>query len=93
MTSKTIHINTEKDKKYIIPTNDWLISIKPLITNDINTRSLIMLSKLIDKGEVVVKITKNSNFEQIKLINNLVKNNPNMLHTFGTLQCDENEIN
>lgn len=93
MTSKTIHINTEKDKKYIIPTNDWLIPIKPLITNDINTRSLIMLSKLVDKGEVVVKITKNSNFEQIKLINNLVKNNPNMLHTFGTLQCDENEIN
>lgn len=93
METKTIHINKEKQKEYIIPTNEWLNPIKELYTQDINTRSLLMLSKMADRGEVVVKISKNSFFKKIKLINNLVKFYPNMLHTFVTLEYDDAEIN
>lgn len=89
---KTIS-NKTKNKKYIIPTNEWLKPLKPLKTDDINSRSLIMLSKLVDKEKVVVKITKDIDYNKIKTINNNIKNNPNMLHTFGTLQCSEAEIN
>lgn len=82
-TIKTIS-NKSKDKKYIIPTNEWLKPLKPLKNDDINSRSLIMLSKLVDKEKVVVKITKNIDYKKINIINNYIKHNPNMLHTFGT---------
>ena len=91
-TIKTIS-NKSKDKKYIIPTNEWLKPLKPLKNDDINSRSLIMLSKLVDKEKVVVKITKNIDYKKINIINNYIKHNPNMLHTFGTLKCSEAEIN
>jgi hypothetical protein len=89
---KTIS-NKSKDKKYIIPTNEWLKPLKPLNSEDINSRSLIMLSKLVDKEKVVVKLTKNIDHNKINTINNYIKHNPNMLHTFGTFQCSEAEIN
>ena len=91
-TIKTIS-NKSKDKKYIIPTNEWLKPLKPLKKDDINSRSLIMLSKLVDKEKVVVKITKNIDYNKINTINNYIKHNPNMLHTFGTLKYSEEEIN
>lgn len=93
MSVKKIHINDSKPKEYIVPTNEWLKPIEPLITNDVNSRSLIMLSHLVDQGKVVVKITKNSDYKRIKTINENIKNNPNMLHTFGTIKCSESEIN
>ena len=93
MSSKEIHVNESKSKKYVIPTNDWLKPIEPLFTNDINSRSLIMLSHLADIGKVVVKITKNIDYKRIKTINNIIKGNPNMLHTFGTIRCSEAELN
>lgn len=93
MSIKKIHINESKPKEYLIPTNEWLKPIEPLITNDYNTKSLIMLSDLVDQRKVIVKITKNTNYHKIKTINKNIKNNPNMLHTFGTIQCSEAEIN
>jgi hypothetical protein len=89
---KTIS-NKSKDKKYIIPTNEWLKPLKPLNSEDINSRSLIMLSKLVDKEKVVVKLTKNIDHNKINTINNYIKHNLNMLHTFGTFQCSASEIN
>jgi hypothetical protein len=65
---KTIS-NKSKDKKYIIPTNEWLKPLKPLDSEDINSRSLIMLSKLVDKEKVVVKLTKNIDHNKINTIN------------------------
>jgi hypothetical protein len=93
MTSKIIKENITKNKMYIIPTNEWLQPIKPLLTDDINSRSLLMLSKLADKEEVVVKITKNIDFYRTKVINNNIKYLPNMLYVFKTLECLESEIN
>jgi hypothetical protein len=57
MSIKKIHINESKTKEYLIPTNEWLKPIKPLITNDYNTKSLIMLSNLVNQGKVIVKVT------------------------------------
>ena len=48
-----------------------------------------MLSNLVDIGNVVVKITHNIEYEKKK--NENIKGNPNMLHTFGTVQCPEAE--
>jgi hypothetical protein len=93
MSSKEIHSNKSISKKYIIPTNEWLKPIKPFFNDDINSRSLIMLSNLVDIGKVVVKITKNIDYKKTKIINENIKSNPNMLHTFGTIKCSEAEIN
>jgi hypothetical protein len=87
MSSKEIHSNKSISKKYIIPTNEWLKPIKPFFNNDINSRSLIMLSNLVDIGKVVIKITKNIDYKKTKIINENIKSNPNMLHTFGTIKC------
>jgi hypothetical protein len=60
--NKVIHDNKEKCKKYVIPTNGWLEPIKPLLDKNnisLNTKGLLILSNMIDNGEVVVKISKN----------------------------------
>jgi hypothetical protein len=49
-------LKDSETKKYIIPTNDWLIPLKPLITS-ISTKGKIMLAKMIDKEKVIVKLT------------------------------------
>ena len=51
-----------------------------------------MLSNLVDIGKVVVKITNNIENEKQE-INENIKGNPNMLHTFGTVKCSDAEIN
>jgi hypothetical protein len=78
MSIKQIHINESKTKEYIIPTNEWL-------------KSIGFNYSLFDQGNVVVKITKNGNYNKMKTINKNVKSNPNMLHTFETIQCSELE--
>jgi thiamine kinase-like enzyme len=93
MSVKVIHINDSKKEISIIPTNEWLQPIKPFITSDLNSNSLIMLAKMISNGEVIVKISTNTDFNRIKLINKAIKNFPNMLYTFKTIECDENQIN
>ena len=93
---KVIHDNKEKGKKYVIPTNGWLEPIKPLLDKNnisLNTKGLLILSNMIDNGEVVVKVSKNIDYNKVKNINKLVKNLPNMMHTFLTFKCFESEIN
>ena len=51
-----------------------------------------MLSNLVDIGKVVVKKTNNIDYEK-QGINEHIKGNPNMLHTFGTVKCSDAEIN
>lgn len=81
------------NKQYIIPTNKWLVPLHKLISDDISTKGLLMLSKYMDKHEVVVKITKNTNYERIKKINDIVRKYNNFAKTITVLKCDENDIN
>jgi hypothetical protein len=79
MSIKQIHINESKTKEYIILTNEWL-------------KSIGFNHSLVDQGNVVVKITKNGNYNKMKTINKNVKSNPNMLYTFKTIKCSESGI-
>jgi len=45
------------NKQYMIPTKKWL----KYIIDDINTSGLIMIGKMLNKEEVIVKITKGYN--------------------------------
>jgi len=64
----------DNNKQYIIPTKKWLKPIEKLITEDINTEGLLMVSKFIDKEEVIVKITKQKK-ENIKKANIILEAN------------------
>ena len=51
-------LKDSETKKYIIPTNEWLVPLEPLITS-ISTKGKMILAKMISKKKVVVKLTKN----------------------------------
>jgi hypothetical protein len=92
--SKITDINicpTDAKKQYIVPTINWLEPIKELITNDIGTEGLLIISKLIKKEKVIVKITFGYN-KKIKVFNNLLKNEKhNLIKTYCVFTCYENE--
>ncbi len=73
------------------PTNRWLEPIKVL--KNINNYNIIMLAKLLNNKEVIVKITKTDNYNRIKMINDLINKLPNMIHVYMTFQCNEDESN
>lgn len=50
-------LSNKKNKAYVIPTNEWLKPIKPLIIESSDAE--IMLAKLVDKEEVLVHFIKN----------------------------------
>lgn len=78
------------DKEIIVPTNDWLIHIKQLITKNVTTTGLLIISKLIDDERVIVKITKmKSKF--LPIVTKLVNKEPNFIKTFLTFSCYEKE--
>ncbi len=85
----------DNNKQYIIPTKKWLKPIEKLITEDINTEGLLIVSKFIDKEEVIVKITKQKkeNIKKANIIleaNKIVKNMPNFIETYCSFTCLEN---
>ena len=68
-------IKDSETKKYIIPTNEWLKPLEPLITS-ISTEEKIMLADMVNKKKVVVKLTQNADLKKIKTISYLVRKLP-----------------
>jgi hypothetical protein len=85
-------IKDSETKKYIIPTNEWLKPLKPLITS-INTKGKIMLANMVNKKKVVVKLTQNVDLKKIKTISYLVRKLPNMPKIYCVFECREDETN
>jgi len=85
----------DNNKQYIIPTKKWLKPIEKFITDDININGLIMIGKMLDKEEVIVKVTKQKK-ENIKKINTIIEINkiikdlPNFAETYCSFSCLEN---
>jgi hypothetical protein len=90
-----INCPTERNKNYFIPTRDWLIPTAELITIDNKSRGLIIVSNLLKKKEIIVKVTKGRNdklLEYPELLNDM----PNMATTYCSFSCaddfDKNKI-
>ena len=77
------------DKHYVIPTIKWLIPISELVSEDINNDGLIILSNLIKKENVLVKITQKKN-RRLIYFDKILKNEPNFIHTYCAFSCNEN---
>lgn len=86
-------INQSKHKKYIVPTNDWLVPLSKLNSNDINTKSTIMVGNHIEKNKVIVKITRNISFDDVQYIDNYINGLPNFPEIYGIFECYETEDN
>lgn len=85
--------NIDAKKEYIIPTKSWLEMVKKLdLGDDMNTNGIIYIGKLIDKGNIVVKISKKDKegSELAKKINENLFNFPNIVKTHCTFECKEN---
>jgi hypothetical protein len=79
----------KKNKIYIIPTKDWLKPLEFLITTDITTKGTLFISELLNEEKILVKITKGKNYD-LKNLNKLLKNEPNIVYTYCTFFCSEN---
>ncbi len=77
----------EKTKQYIIPTKSWIEPLKLFISEDINTKGILFISKLVQKEKILVKLTFGRN-KKLKQINNLVKNLPNFVYTYCVILCN-----
>lgn len=82
----------EKTKYYLIPTKKWLKPIEPLIIEDSNTAGLLMVSEMIEKEKVIVKITKGSN-KKIKIIGMKLNKIYNFAKTYCSFSCLEDYSN
>ncbi len=78
------------EKEILVPTTSWLNPIKQLITKQITTAGIIMLSKLLEKEKVVVKITK-SKSKYLPIITKILSDQPNFITTIITFPCNEKE--
>jgi len=61
-------------KGYIIPTKEWLNPISKFIPSDLNNDSMLILSNLMKKEKVIVKITDQNNNKIIYFDKILKKN-------------------
>ena len=90
-------LKDSQTKKYIVPTKEWLKPLKELITNDITSKGLIMLSKYHNSHDVVVKITKLNRqitqLEKIKFATKKLSVLPNFVVTLCSFNCMESIIN
>ena len=78
------------NKEYIIPTEKWLNPLSKLITSDLNNDSLLILSKLMKKEKVIVKITYGNN-KKVIYFDKIVKNEPNFIKTYCAFSCSEDK--
>jgi serine/threonine protein kinase len=85
-------LKDSETKKYIIPTNEWLKPLEPLVTG-ISTKGKMMLAKMVNKQKVVVKLTKNVDIKKIKNISGLVNKFYNFPKIYCVFQCAEDETN
>jgi len=75
------------------PTTSWLNPVHKLMTEDISSKGLIMLSKYMNTHDVIVKITKNSDYKKVKSINNAIRGLTNFPAVFCVISCLESDIN
>ena len=73
-------------KAYIIPTSEWLQPVEPLITDSLNAETII--SKLLDKEEILVRLTANNN-KRLPLINSKLSKLHGFPLTYCTIICTE----
>jgi len=85
-------LKNSETKKYIVPTNEWLEPLEPLITS-LSTKGKIILSSMVKKQRVVVKITKGLDIQRIKNINYLLRRLPNFPKIYCVFECIEDESN
>ena len=81
-----INCPTERNKNYFIPTKDWLVPTAELLTFDNKSKGLLIVSNLLKKKEIIVKVTKGRNdklLEYPELLNDL----PNMATTYCSFSC------
>ena len=79
-------ISTSDKKAYVIPTNEWLKPVKPLITNSSDAHQVI--ARMVDKENILVRITTNSN-GKLGIINKLLQTIPNFPLVYCTIICNE----
>uniref|UniRef100_A0A6C0HVI5 Protein kinase domain-containing protein n=1 Tax=viral metagenome TaxID=1070528 RepID=A0A6C0HVI5_9ZZZZ len=75
-------------KNYVIPTGKWLEAINKLKIDDINTSGTIIISELLEKEKVLVKVTTNKNVK-LRDINQKIKGLPNFVYTFCVFFCND----
>ena len=80
-------LSNKSNKAYVIPTNKWLKPLKPLF--NISSDADIVLAKLVDKEEVLVRITKNSN-NKLEIINNNLSKLDNFPFVYCIIKCTDN---
>jgi hypothetical protein len=90
-----IDFPNEQNKNYFIPTKDWLVPTAELLTFDNKSKGLLIVSNLLKKKEIIVKVTKGRNdklLEYPELLNDM----PNMATTYSSFSCvddfDKNKI-
>ena len=87
MTKELKCISNKQNKAYVIPTNDWLKPIEPIITDSVE--ATMILAKLIDKEKVLVRITNNSS-NKLKIISSNLSEIPNFPYVYCVITCNEN---
>jgi len=76
-------------KNYIIPTKSWLKALNQLDTfQDVSINKKIILSQMIEKENVIVKVTNGKN-PKLREINMMIKGLPNMVYTFCVIFCND----
>lgn len=73
-------------KAYIIPTNEWLQPIKPLLTQSSDAHNII--AKMLNKENILVRLTNNNN-KRLPLINKKLSKLPNFPLIYCTIICKE----
>lgn len=81
----------KNNKGYVIPITDWLKPLEKLLIkkNNPNTVGLIMLSELMKKEKVIVKITSGNN-KKIRFIDKILSTETNFIRTYCAFPCYEN---
>ena len=79
----------ETTKYYLIPTKKWLKPIESLLVDDSNTAGILMISKLVEKEKVIVKITSGNN-KKIKILSMKLNFLYNFTKTYCSFSCLEN---
>jgi serine/threonine protein kinase len=78
----------DKRKEYIIPTKSWLTAIKQMKIEEVSTAGTNILSELVGKEKVLVKLTNKTNIK-LKTINNAIRGLPNMVYTYCVIFCHD----
>ena len=73
-------------KNYLTPTKSWLEPLEVFVPEEISSRGILIISEMIKKEKIMVKVTKGRN-HNLEKINNLIKNLPNFVYTYCVIIC------